>query len=927
MGGNDHASEGSAVVAASGRCRGARRRSAQLVHPDDHQRLVERLRSRRRTTIIYSMASKPCCASTARKPIRTSCLSAATDRVALFALLSPFLGCGCNSVDSGVKHAVRMDGAAQKLHPHVLWASEPAEPGQAVMVHGGNFGGNVSILLAVAGNRSSSSRRRHRISPLQTSPSSTKFLMPTGIPQSVTYELTISTSSGRSAPMFPLNVARVWWAQGDEGNSSTAGGWVRIFGQNLWRVGGQQAPTLRLQDASDHSAGPLVLNAVEKNASAYSAQFMLPAVMRAGEYLASVRGGFGGDFWTPLQFFVSPTHPRVSTISVLQKRARHPPYVFIVDANQTSFDYVSNSARNATLAVQRAIRGASEVVNGGDSATMAVVLLEEGGYFVDGPLSLPPRTELSGAGEDHSAVYFLEDNHSTAPGAYISCHGAGEWALRDMTIVVTGFYRSVVSLGGDSDGVRLTNLRIRANPFVNLDPDYRKPAFSYTTLGAALVLAGTNFVVSDCDIYSAGYGISTDASGSDWLAPTSQSINRPSFGVISRNTIKSGNNRLFLDGVSQLILEDNHFGGAGAMAGGVAMATYGRTHNQMEDTYGMDREVMTFDQPGWTASTYLGPGMFDCSSAGSFLKIVPSTTPGHARGHAPNYKLPVRGGVVVLMNGSHEGDWRRVVSSRDSAEDNSTIFELDRPWNMDSMPSVGSWVQISTFKGQCIFYRNSFIDEGPLNFWGHAIDNIVADNQAARIYGIYGTGIFEPWQPASEDANANQLPQPGSILLNLHNQFRDNVITDTNEIIHRMFSCRQLATDSDCHHLPTNMNSPNGRHAFAVVGQVGCLASCGDLSGLTSPNRFSVMHNNTLRGRGGFLISSEPPSRAVDPQGRTYGCPGGITDVLMQGNRQVVAVRGKQQLGEGFYSPTGREATGVLQIDNFVLTTNKVGRF
>ena len=92
------------------------------------------------------------------------------------------------------------------------------------------------------------------------------------------------------------------------------------------------------------------------------------------------------------------------------------------------------------------------------------------------------------------------------------------------------------------------------------------------------------------------------------------------------------------------------------------------------------------------------------------------------------------------------------------------------------------------------------------------------------------------------------------------------------------------------------------------------------------------MQNNTLRGRGGFLIDSEPPSRAVDPQGGSYGCPGGIADVLMQSNRQIVLARAEQhptllRQGEGFYSPEGREAKGVLQLDNTVVASNKVGRF
>jgi hypothetical protein len=34
--------------------------------------------------------------------------------------------------------------------PHVLWASEPVEPGQVVMVHGGNFGGGNASTDAAA---------------------------------------------------------------------------------------------------------------------------------------------------------------------------------------------------------------------------------------------------------------------------------------------------------------------------------------------------------------------------------------------------------------------------------------------------------------------------------------------------------------------------------------------------------------------------------------------------------------------------------------------------------------------------------------------------------------------------------------------------------------------------------------------------------
>ena len=116
-----------------------------------------------------------------------------------------------------------------------------------------------------------------------------------------------------------------------------------------------------------------------------------------------------------------------------------------------------------------------------------------------------------------------------------------------------------------------------------------------------LILQGTNFAIMDCDIYSVGYGVATDADGSDWLAPESREDYRPSYGSLSRSTIKSGNNRIMLDGAAQIIIEDNVFGGAGSMAGGVGLATYGRTaymahvyyaNNTNVDTYGMDREVL-----------------------------------------------------------------------------------------------------------------------------------------------------------------------------------------------------------------------------------------------------------------------------------------------------------------------------------------------
>ena len=118
------------------------------------------------------------------------------------------------------------------------------------------------------------------------------------------------------------------------------------------------------------------------------------------------------------------------------------------------------------------------------------------------------------------------------------------------------------------------------------------------------------------------------------------------------------------------------------------------------------------------------------------------------------------------------------------------------------------------------------------------------------------------------------------------------------------------------------MSTPNGRHAFAVVGQVGCIASCGDLTHLSSPNRFTVMQENTVRGRGGFLIDSEPAARAVDPAGHNYGCAEGVADLLMQGNRLLaIGTKAGYPLGpaEGFFWAPGRGGSGALLVNNSIV--------
>ena len=185
------------------------------------------------------------------------------------------------------------------------------------------------------------------------------------------------TIAGLRSPPYQLNAARVWWLQGDEGNQSSVGGWVRAFGHNLWSVDCKgPIPVLRLQREGLPSVDIL---AAPYNASAYSAHFVLPQQLPSGIYSAWMRGYVAS--WTRVQFFASPMHPNVTTVTVVPSApGRLSTKIFRVRTNE-SFDYISNSALNATKAVHAALRGAANVVKiagASTTTTIAAVQIEEG---------------------------------------------------------------------------------------------------------------------------------------------------------------------------------------------------------------------------------------------------------------------------------------------------------------------------------------------------------------------------------------------------------------------------------------------------------------------------------------------------------------------------------------------------------------------
>ena len=138
-----------------------------------------------------------------------------------------------------------------------------------------------------------------------------------------------------AATTRPLNVAQVDWMQGDRGNSSEAGGWLRIFGSALAfgaadatsngrircipereAAAGTTASRVRLRRTGSSEWKELKLSA----ASCYAITTWVPEDLLPGTYEVSVHNGIQGNRWGQ----------RGETVATVVAKRRWPMDVFDV---------------------------------------------------------------------------------------------------------------------------------------------------------------------------------------------------------------------------------------------------------------------------------------------------------------------------------------------------------------------------------------------------------------------------------------------------------------------------------------------------------------------------------------------------------------------------------------------------------------------
>lgn len=200
----------------------------------------------------------------------------------------------------------------------------------------------------------------------------------------------------------------------------------------------------------------------------------------------------------------------------------------------------------------------------------------------------------------------------------------------------------------------------------------------------------------------------------------------------------------------QVIYERNVNVGASVTAMGQALGTGpdgGHDHhilhvdNEVSSVWGNDRELLTFDDAG---GAYFGPV---AAVDGTTLVTAGDTRPAGdmtAGGWA--------GGCIAVLNGTGAGQYRRIVVPGSGAEPSpqNRTWVVDAPWAVE--PDESSYIQITPFRGRNIFAGDTWTDGGAFQYYGQALDNVLADTTFQRMTGVLAWGQWRGWVPPNRTA-------------------------------------------------------------------------------------------------------------------------------------------------------------------------------
>ena len=651
---------------------------------------------------------------------------------------------------------------AAEAAPVIIWASDPVRSGETVVVRGDAFGRKAKVEVSVSGQ---GDWKPAEI--LQQTERTLKFVLPKELPAGVVcFRIQVD---GAFSDLQKLNAPKVWWIQGNQVESATPGGWIRLFGLNL---GLKKGAKLILRN--DGISVPLRLIAVDE----FNFRAEVPDTVSVGEYRVEFESGedlTGENVMAgKVEIVTSPKQlNKVYNVTDFGSKPGQP------DAIQYYTGMKALDQVDSTESIQKALNAAGKSGGG-------VVYFPRGIYVLSKGVEVPAGVILRGAGRGQTALSWVDDQlprekedlvklmwgsllFKPIPDPQNAAHpylirGPGHFGVEDLAIYAVNHRAGILSDFPDTapgaGHVKIHRVLMRLNRFINVQRTGRHYADAEEAFlrrwkdepkgGAncqgAIHLSGPNLEVVDCDIYSS----------------MSAMIFNGASGVIARNRIAGTGRSWTVMGrkTRKLIFEENL-----CLDGGICLLNVHVTashegklgdasnfsrelycaRNSIEDCYVLDRDggfVSDFHSPlgiytGWAKQ-----------SEGTKATLASSM-------QGDDLSSKWAGAMVSVLDGKGAGQVRWMKS----LAGNEVV--VDEPWQV---PLDGSsFVSVSKTLYRGLFVHNLVADAGnTVSLWGGGVEMVVAGNRSER-----GGAL-----------NQITLCHGDQFIPGMRAQFFDNVITE-----------------------------------------------------------------------------------------------------------------------------------------------------
>ena len=613
--------------------------------------------------------------------------------------------------------------------PVIIWASDPVRAGESVVVRGDGFGAKALVEASFSQNGKPTDWKA--LDVLQQTPSTLKFALPGKIGDGI---VRFRISDGKdTSESSVLNAPKVWWMQGDETETATPGGWLRIFGLNL-----ELRPKAKVSLRSSDSVITLTPEPIDE----FAVRVALPADLKSGEYTVDFHNGLADAAaeTTAGKIRIAPNKPTPERIfDVLKYGAvpAEPGYL------QYTTAMLAEGQVDSTEAIQKALDDAGKAGGG-------IVQFPRGIFVLSKGLTIPLHVTLRGAGSGLTTLSYVDDllprvdmteklywgakqvepikGVGFEPHPYLM-RGEGHFTVEDLAIYAINHHAGIQSelptISPNAGHVTISRVLMRLDRFINNDRTDRHYSDAEEVFlkrwrdkrrTGAIDVGGPNIQITDCDIYSSLQVLMLNGS-SGYIA-------RNKFSAVPRHWTVFGRR------TQKVIFENNDCSDGGVSLNSVhdmvtndgqtrIQSMYSReiyiARNAMKDSYRGDRDG------GFNSDFHAPVGIY----TGTVEKCEGTTLDLPKETEDAEFPTKWLGAVVVVLDGKGAGQYRSLAGG------SGKTLLVDKAWDVPLDQT--SFISVCKALDHVIAVDNIAHDAGnTVLFWCGGIEVIAARNKSIR---------------------------------------------------------------------------------------------------------------------------------------------------------------------------------------------------